>query len=68
MGWPLDQVGRAQRFLAEHGDKWNLRAYDGGQTFIAESGDRDSAHVIGSSSLKTVLDRLETIVAEEASR
>jgi hypothetical protein len=54
--------------LAKHGDKWDLRAYDGGQTFIAKSGDRDSAHVIGSSSLKAVLDRLDTIVAEKASQ
>lgn len=66
MGWPLDQVGRAQKFLAKHGDKWDLRSLDGGQVFIAESGDQDHAHVIGASSLKTVLDRLDQVVNEDA--
>lgn len=63
MGLPakylLEQIERARRFQAQN-DNWSIKSVDGGSYFIAEETLTNGAHVICDSSLKHLMDRLES--------
>jgi hypothetical protein len=69
MSLPIDQVIRQRKFLAAH-PEWSISSQGRGSRFTAECGDftadcRDSRVVVGMS-LRELLDKLETIVDEQA--
>ena len=62
MAVPYDQQVRREQFTQDH-PEWAIHAQDEATRFTAEKRDGPTRHIVAHPSLKTLLDRLDEIVA-----